>query len=135
MGAGGDAVRLVAGQGGGSTQGNHYPEVMQWRGVPGGFSLSPMGSHVGSVNLTHEGATGRFTPAFTGLSTYGGIPAACPWIPSGTFNGILGNPGLALDTIVCAPDHIGLVRPAVGDRVVVEQGYRKDVVPLPLKVT
>ena len=89
MGAGGDAVRLVAGQGGGSTQGTHFPEVMQWRGVPGGFSLSPMGSHVGSVNLTHEGATGRFTPAFTGLSTYGGIPAACPWIPSGTFNGIL----------------------------------------------
>ena len=41
----------------------------------------------------------------------------------------------ALDTIVCAPDHIGLVRPAVGDQVVDEQGYRKDVVPLPLKVT
>ena len=81
MGAGGDAVRLVAGQGGGSTEGNHYPEVTQWRGVPGVFSLSPMGSHVGSVNLTHEGATGRFTPAFTGLSTYGGIPAACPWSP------------------------------------------------------
>ena len=125
-------MRLVAGQGGGSTQGNHYPEVTQWRGVPGGFSLSPMGSHVGSVNLTHEGATGRFTPAFTGLSTYGGIPAACPWIPSGTFNGIL-EP--SFDTIVCAPDHIGLVRPAVGDRVVVEQGYLADVVPLPLKVT
>ena len=42
---------------------------------------------------------------------------------------------LSPDTILCAPDHIGLVRPAVGDQVVVEQGYRKDVVPLPLKVT
>ena len=54
MGAGGDAVRLVAGQGGGSTQGNHYPEVMQWRGVPGGFSLSPMGSHVVSAEAHHD---------------------------------------------------------------------------------
>ena len=44
------------------------------------------------------------------------------------------NPACTLDTIVCAPDHIGLVRPAVGDQVVDEQGYRKDVVPLPLKV-